>query len=60
MDDKKRRRIYPPLATEFLEKVDVEQSNKEFIERMTNKCTYLIEKMSYRKTLLYSKYMVLK
>ena len=36
---KEEGRIYP---WNFGDKVDVEQSNKEFIERMTNKCTYLI------------------
>ena len=40
--------------------MDVEQSNKEFIERMTNKCTYLIgEDVLPKNSLLYSKYMVL-
>ena len=34
---KEEGRIYP---WNFGDKVDVEQSNKEFIERMTNKCTY--------------------
>ena len=40
--------------------VDLEQSNKEFIQRMTNKCTYLIgEDVLPKNSLLYSRYMVL-
>lgn len=54
---KEEGRIYP---WNFGDKVDVEQSNKEFIERMTNKCTYLIgEDVLPKNSLLYSKYMVL-
>lgn len=40
--------------------VDLEQSNKEFIQRMTNKCTHLIgEDVLPKNSLLYSRYMVL-
>lgn len=40
--------------------VDYEKSNEEFINRMTNKCTYLIgEDVLPKNSLLYSKYMVL-
>lgn len=54
---KEEGRIYP---WNFKDKVDVEKSNKEFIERMTNKCTYLIgEDVLPKNSLLYSKYMVL-
>lgn len=41
-------------------KVDLEQSNENFIRRMTNKCTYVIgEDVLPKNSLLYSKYMVL-
>ena len=54
---KEEGRIYP---WNFGDKVDVEKSNKEFIQRMTNKCTYLIgEDVLPKNSLLYSKYMVL-
>lgn len=54
---KEEGRIYP---WNFEDKVDVEKSNKEFIQRMTNKCTYLIgEDVLPKNSLLYSKYMVL-
>lgn len=54
---KQEGRIYP---WNFEEMVDLEQSNKEFIQRMTNKCTYLIgEDVLPKNSLLYSKYMVL-
>lgn len=54
---KEEGRIYP---WNFSEKVDAEKSNKEFIQRMTNKCTYLIgEDVLPKNSLLYSKYMVL-
>ena len=54
---KKEGRIYP---WNFEEMVDLEQSNKEFIQRMTNKCTYLIgEDVLPKNSLLYSRYMVL-
>lgn len=40
--------------------VDFEKSNQAFIERMTNKCTYLIgEDVLPKNSLLYSKFMVL-
>ena len=54
---KQEGRIYP---WNFEEMVDLEQSNKEFIQRMTNKCTYLIgEDVLPKNSLLYSRYMVL-
>lgn len=44
----------------FDEKVDVEGSAKEFIERMKSRCTYLKhEKVLPKSSLLYEKYMVL-
>lgn len=50
-------RIYP---WNFEEKVDLEKSNEAFIERMTNKCTYLIgEDVLPKNSLLYSRFMVL-
>ena len=49
--------IYP---WNFSRKVDEEKSNENFIERMTNKCTYLIgEDVLPKMSLTYSKYMVL-
>ncbi len=49
--------IYP---WNFNEVVDKEKCNKVFIERMTNKCTYLIgEDVLPKNSLLYKKYMVL-
>lgn len=54
---KQEGRIYP---WNFEEMVDLEQSNKEFIQRMTNKCTHLIgEDVLPKNSLLYSRYMVL-
>lgn len=54
---KQEGRIYP---WNFEEIVDLEQSNKEFIQRMTNKCTHLIgEDVLPKNSLLYSRYMVL-
>lgn len=54
---KQEGRIYP---WNFNEMVDLERSNKEFIRRMTNKCTYLIgEDVLPKNSLLYSRYMVL-
>lgn len=50
-------RIYPWNIEDI---VDYEKSNEEFINRMTNKCTYLIgEDVLPKNSLLYSKYMVL-
>lgn len=50
-------RIYP---WNFDKMVDLEQSNVAFIERMTNKCTYLIgEDVLPKHSILYQKYMVL-
>ncbi len=50
-------RIYP---WNFEQVVDLEKSNQKFIERMTNKCTYLIgEDVLPKNSLLYTKYMVL-
>lgn len=50
-------RIYP---WNFDTIVDLEKSNQKFIERMTNKCTYLIgEDVLPKNSLLYTKYMVL-
>lgn len=54
---KKEGRIYP---WNFDEMVDREKSNEEFINRMTNKCTYLIgEDVLPKNSILYSAYMVL-
>ncbi len=54
---KKDGRIYP---WNFEEMVDEEASNEKFIERMTNKCTYLFgEDVVPKNSLIYSKYMVL-
>ena len=54
---KQEGRIYP---WNFEEMVDLEQSNKEFIQRMKNKCTHLIgEDVLPKNSLLYSRYMVL-
>lgn len=54
---KKEGRIYP---WNFEEMVDKEASNQKFIERMTNKCTYLFgEDVVPKSSLIYSKYMVL-
>lgn len=54
---KKEGKIFP---WNFDEMVDKEKSNEEFIQRMTNKCTYLIgEDVLPKNSLLYSKYMVL-
>ena len=50
-------KIYP---WNFETVVDLEKSNQEFIERMTNKCTYLVgEDVLSKNSLLYTKYMVL-
>lgn len=50
-------KIYP---WNFNEKVDIEESAKEFIKRMTNKCTYMIgEDVLPKESLLYSKFVVL-
>lgn len=50
-------RIYP---WNFDTIVDLEKSNQKFIERMTNKCTYLVgEDVLPKNSLLYTKYMVL-
>lgn len=50
-------RIYP---WNFEQIVDLEQSNVAFIERMTNKCTYLVgEDVLPKQSLLYSAFMVL-
>lgn len=57
IERKKQGRIYP---WNFEEMVDEEKSNQKFIERMTNKCTYLFgEDVVPKCSLLYSKYMVL-
>ena len=54
---KKPGRIYP---WNFTEMVDLEKSNEEFINRMTNKCTYLVgEDVLPQNSILYSKYKVL-
>ena len=54
---KEEGRIYP---WNFDDKVDLERSNEEFINRMTNKCTYLVgEDVLPKNSLLYSKFMVL-
>lgn len=50
-------RIYP---WNFDRIVDLESSNKAFIRRMTNKCTYLLgEDVIPKNSLLYSRFMVL-
>lgn len=50
-------KIYP---WNFSEMIDEEASAKEFIDRMTNKCTYLIGKdVLPKESLLYSKFTVL-
>ena len=50
-------RIYP---WNFETMVDLEKSNQRFIERMTNKCTYIMgEDVLAKNSLLYTKYMVL-
>ncbi len=54
---RKDDKIYP---WNFNEVVDVETSEKNFIRRMTNKCTYLYrEDVLPKDSILYSKYMVL-
>lgn len=56
-DGKEQDRIYP---WNFEDVVDLEKSNEEFINRMTNKCTYLLgEDVIPKNSLLYSRYMVL-
>lgn len=53
---KEEGKIYP---WNFEEKVDLEASATEFIERMTNMCTYLIgKKVMPKDSILYSKYMI--
>ena len=48
------------LPWNFDEKVDREKSNEAFIERMTNKCTYLLGKdVVAKNSLIYSRFMVL-
>ncbi|MDY2960099.1 MAG: type II CRISPR RNA-guided endonuclease Cas9 [Hornefia sp.] len=50
-------RIYP---WNYKDVIDMEKSNEEFINRMTNKCTYLFkEDVLPKNSLLYTKYMVL-
>lgn len=54
---KQQGRIYP---WNFKEMVDFEKSNEEFINRMTNKCTYLVgEDVLPKNSILYSMYVVL-
>lgn len=54
---KEEGKIYP---WNFKEKVDLEASAEQFIRRMTNKCTYLVnEDVLPKYSLLYSKYLVL-
>ncbi len=54
---KKEGRVYP---WNFDEKIDRQASASEFIERMTNKCSYLIGKdVLPKNSILYSKFMVL-
>ena len=54
---KKEGYIYP---WNFSEMVDEQASNEEFIQRMTNKCTYLVgEDVLPKNSLLYTKFMVL-
>lgn len=48
------------LPWEFEQKVDLYASAEQFINRMTNKCTYLVgEDVLPKDSLLYSKYSVL-
>lgn len=50
-------KIYP---WNYEEVIDLEKSNEAFINRMTNKCTYLLgEDVLPKNSLLYSKFMVL-
>lgn len=50
-------RIYP---WNYKEVIHLEKTNEEFINRMTNKCTYLLgEDVLPKNSLLYSKFMVL-
>lgn len=54
---KEEGKIYP---WNFEDKVDLEASAEQFIRRMTNKCTYLVnEDVLPKYSLLYSKYLVL-
>ena len=54
---KQEGKIYP---WNFKDMVDEEKSNEEFINRMTNKCTYLIgEDVLPKNSILYSQYMIL-
>lgn len=55
--DGENGRIYPWNIKKI---VDYNKSNEAFIQRMTNKCTYLVgEDVLPKNSLLYSKYMVL-
>ena len=55
-----RRKEGKILPWNFREMVDEEASDKQFIKRMTNKCTYLIgEDVLPASSLLYQKYLVL-
>ena len=50
-------RIYP---WNYEQKIDMENSNEQFIRRMTNKCTYLVGKdVLPKNSMLYQKFMVL-
>lgn len=54
---KKEGRVYP---WNFDKKIDREESASEFIERMTNKCSYLLGKdVLAKNSILYSNFMVL-
>ena len=55
--DGQNGKIYPWNIEKI---VDYNKSNEAFIQRMTNKCTYLVgEDVLPKNSLLYSKYMVL-
>ncbi len=57
MQRKAEGKIYP---WNFYDKVDLDASEKNFISRMTNSCTYVPgEKVLPKNSLLYSKFMVL-
>lgn len=54
---KEKGKVYP---WNFEEKIDVQETAKEFIMRMTNKCSYLFnEDVLPKNSLLYEKFMVL-
>lgn len=54
-----KRRMEPVYPWNFEQVVDVEESAKQFISRMTAKCSYLGEDVLPKNSLLYTKFMVL-